>query len=113
MDTRTRCAVPLITALRTHVDGHKDAELARTLAGLEHLAAGDRVAVTLLANRLANRIFHHIATRLTAVAAAPDADTYLAALAFLFDDTPTACTPVAAPAPAIANDDGRRCPAIT
>ena len=78
-----------IANLRVHVDRHKDAELARTLAGLEHLAPGDREAVALLAHRLVNGMFHQLAARLKAVASAPDAGTHLAALAFLFDDSGT------------------------
>jgi glutamyl-tRNA reductase len=78
-----------IANLRVHVDRHKDAELARTLAGLEHLAPGDRQAVALLAHRLVNGMFRHLAAHLKAVASAPDAGTHLAALAFLFDDTGT------------------------
>jgi hypothetical protein len=67
---------------------HKDAELARTLAGLEHLAPGDREAVALPAHRLVNGMFH-LVVHPKAVASAPDAGTQLAALAFLFDDTGT------------------------
>jgi hypothetical protein len=67
---------------------HKDAELARTLAGLEHLAPGDREAVALPAYRLVNGMFH-LVVHPKAVASAPDARTQLAALAFLFDDTGT------------------------
>ena len=98
VEARIRRALPVIAKLRAHVDRHKDAELARTLAGLEHLAPGDREAVALLAHRLVNGMFHHLTVRLKAVASAPDADTYLAALAFLFDDTDTDETTVTAPA---------------
>jgi glutamyl-tRNA reductase len=98
VEARIRRALPMIANLRVHVDRHKDAELARTLAGLEHLAPGDREAVALLAHRLVNGMFHHLAVRLKAVASAPDADTYLAALAFVFDDTGTDDTTVTAPA---------------
>jgi glutamyl-tRNA reductase len=97
VEARIRRALPLIANLRVHVDRHKDAELARTLAGLEHLAPGDREAIALLAHRLVNGMFHHLAARLKAVASAPDAGTYLAALAFLFDDTGTDDTTVPAP----------------
>ena len=79
-ETRVRRAVPLITRLRAHVDSRKDAELARTLARLEHLSPRDRDIVAMLAQRLVNGMFHHLATRLKAAATAPDADTYLRAL---------------------------------
>jgi glutamyl-tRNA reductase len=85
-ETHVRRAVPLIARLRAHVDSQKDAELARTLARLEHLSPQDRDVVALLAHRLVNGMFHHLATRLKTAATAPDADTYLRALAFLFDD---------------------------
>jgi glutamyl-tRNA reductase len=97
VEARIRRALPMFANLHAHVDRHKDAELARTLADLEHLAPGDREAVALLAHRLVNGMFHHLAARLKAVASAPDADTHLAALAFLFDDTGTDDTTVTAP----------------
>lgn len=71
-----------------------DAELTRALAGLEHLAVGDREAIALLAHRIVKRMVHHLATRLDAIATAPDAETYLAALSFVFDDTGTDDTTV-------------------
>ena len=95
---RMQRILPVITKLRAHVDRHKDAELTRTLAGLEHLAPGDREAVALLAHRLVNGMFLHLAAHLKAVTSAPDADTHLAALAFLFDDIGTDDTTVTAPA---------------
>lgn len=97
MQQRARRAVPLIAALRAHVDRQKDAELAHTLADLDHLAPHDREAVELLAHRLVNRMFHHLATRLKLAATAPDAETLLAALAFLFDAQGTGSKSVTAP----------------
>jgi glutamyl-tRNA reductase len=94
-----RRAVPLIAALRAHVDSQKDAELHHTLATLAHLAPADRDAVALLAHRLVNRMFHHLATRLKLAAALPDGDAYLAALAFLFDAAGTEYRTVTAPPP--------------
>jgi len=89
VERRVRRAVPLIARLRAHVDSQKDAELARTLARLEHLAPQDRDAVALLAHRLVNGMFHHLATRIKVGASAPDAEAYLSALTFLVDDGPT------------------------
>ncbi len=86
IETRTRRAVPLIAALRDHVDRQRDVELARTLAGLSHLAPGDQEAVALMAHRLIDRMFHHLATRLKAAARLPDGDDYLTALSFLFEE---------------------------
>jgi len=89
VEARARRAVPLITRLRAHVDRNKEAELARTLASLEHLSGEDREAVALLAHRLVNRMFHHLATRLKETAALPNGETHLAALAYLFDESGT------------------------
>src|SRR5262249_21327416 len=86
VEPRVRRAVPLTARLRAHVDSQKDAELARTLARLEHLSPQDRDAVALLAHRLTNCMFHPLATRLKTAASAADAEAYLAALSFLFHD---------------------------
>jgi glutamyl-tRNA reductase len=83
-------ADPLLARLGPHLDSQKDAELARTLARLEHLSARDRDAVALLAYRLVYRMVHHLATRLKATAATPNAVAYLHALSVLFADLDTA-----------------------
>jgi len=97
VEARTRQAVPLIARLRAHVDSQKEVELERTLAALDHLSPADREAVALLAHRLVNRMFHHLATRLKLAAAEPDADAYLAALTFLFDGAGTEYRTVTVP----------------
>jgi glutamyl-tRNA reductase len=96
-EARMRRAVPVIAALRAHVDSQKDAELGHTLARLAHLAPADRDAVAQLAHRLVNRMFHHLATRLKLATTLPDGDAYLAALAFLFDEAGTEYKTVTAP----------------
>lgn len=111
-EARVRRAVPLITRLRAHVDGQKEAELARTLAGLQHLPEADREAVALLAHRLVNRMFHHLASRMKLAATAPGADERLEALAFLFDEEGTEYGTVTAPSremlePAMSLDDAK------
>ena len=113
IDVRTRRAVPLIAKLRAHVDRQKDTELARTLAGLEHLAPADRDAVALLAHRLINRMFHHLATRLKAAATEVDAEMYLSALAFLFDGVDTEYSTITAPESAAEYDDTWRADVAT
>ncbi len=105
VESRTRRAVPLIAALREHVDRQKDAELARTLADLDHLPAADQEAVSLLAHRLINRMFHHLAIRIKAAATRPDAETYLEALAFLFSSEGTEYRTVTVPGPELAAAD--------
>ena len=89
---RTREAVPLIADLRAHVDGQKEAELARTLKGLEHLSERDRAEVAEMGHRLVNKMFHHLATRMKQAAADPDlGESYLEAARYLFqrEDRPT------------------------
>jgi glutamyl-tRNA reductase len=105
VESMTRRAVPLIASLREHVDRQKDVELSRTLADLGHLPQADQDAVALLAHRLINRMFHHLATRIKVVAGRPDADTYLAALAVLFDGEGTGYRPVAVPQRELAGED--------
>ena len=89
---RTRDAVPLIADLRAHVDHQRDVELARTLAQLEHLADADQARVREMANRLVNKMFHHLAVRMKEAAADPEMGPhYLAAARFLFQrETPAA-----------------------
>jgi len=105
VEARTRRAVPLIARLRAHVDGNKEAELARTLAGLEHLSPDDREAVALMAHRLVNRMFHHLATRLKEAAAGQDGDAHLAALTFLFDESGTEYRRVTTPLQEVVVED--------
>jgi len=81
---RIREAAPVLAALRAHVDHSKEAELARTLADLEHLAPHDREAVTLLAHRLVGKMFHHLAARMRNAAADPAMEGYLPVARYLF-----------------------------
>ena len=92
---RTRDAVPLIADLRAHVDRQRDIELARTLTQLDHLDDADQARVREMANRLVNKMFHHLAVRMKEAAADPDLGAqYLAAARFLFQrETPVASAP--------------------
>jgi glutamyl-tRNA reductase len=105
LESMTRRAVPLIASLREHVDRQKDAELARTLADLGHLSQDDQDAVALLAHRLINRMFHHLATRIKAAATLPDAEIYLEALAYLFNGEGTDFHQVTVPERELATED--------
>jgi glutamyl-tRNA reductase len=89
---RTREAVPLIADLRAHVDRQKEAELARTLAQLDHLPEEERAAIAEMAHRLVNKMFHHLATRMKQAAADPAmGERYLEVARYLFarDEAPT------------------------
>jgi glutamyl-tRNA reductase len=99
---RTRDAVPLIADLRAHVDRQREVELARTLAQLDHLDEADQERVREMANRLVNKMFHHLAVRMKKAAADPDLGAqYLTAARFLFQrEAPTAGTPEAVEEPA-------------
>jgi glutamyl-tRNA reductase len=90
---RTRDAVPIIADLRAHVEHQRDAELARTLAQLDHLSDADQARVREMANRLVNKMFHHLAVRMKKAAADPELGAqYLATARFLFqhEESPTA-----------------------
>lgn len=63
-----RLAVPGIAALRRHVDRSEQAELARVLAHLEHLSAPDREAVARFGQRLVDKMFHHLVSRIRSLA---------------------------------------------
>lgn len=63
-----RLAVPGIAALRRHVDASERAELARALAQLEHLPAADRVVVERFGQRLVDKMFHHLVSRIRSLA---------------------------------------------
>ncbi len=63
-----RAAVPGIAALRRHVDRSEQAELARALAQLEHLAPDDRAVIERFGQRLVDKMFHHLVSRIRSVA---------------------------------------------
>lgn len=82
---RARETVPMITGLRNHLETQRDAELARTLAQLGHLPPEDRAVIAELANRLVNKMFHHLAVRMKTAAADPTlGEQYLEAVRVLF-----------------------------
>lgn len=67
-ERQVRMAVPGIAALRRHVDLSQQAELARVLADLEHLSDADRRAVERFGRRLVDKMFHHLVSRVRALA---------------------------------------------
>ena len=63
-----RLAVPSIAALRRHVDESEQAELARALAQLSHLAPEDQAIVERFGRRLVDKMFFHLVSRIRSLA---------------------------------------------
>ena len=63
-----RLAVPGIAALRSHVDRSEQAELARTLGQLQHLSEADRALIERFGQRLVDKMFHHLVSRIRSLA---------------------------------------------
>ena len=83
-----RQAVPGIAALRRHVDHSEQAEMARALAQLAHLAPDDRAVVERLGQRLVDKMFHHLVSRIRSLAEYDEVPTQVTmqVLARLFAD---------------------------
>lgn len=63
-----RLAVPGIAALRRHVDASEQAELTRTLGQMQHLPEADRALIERFGERLVDKMFHHLVTRIRSLA---------------------------------------------
>ncbi|MGZ3583832.1 MAG: glutamyl-tRNA reductase [Ktedonobacterales bacterium] len=63
-----RRAVPGIAALRRHVDESEQAELTRTLGRLQHLSEADRALIERFGERLVDKMFHHLVSRIRSLA---------------------------------------------
>lgn len=63
-----RLAVPGIAALRRHVDRSERAELESALLQLEHLSDADRAIVSRFGQRLVDKMFHHLVSRIRSLA---------------------------------------------
>lgn len=83
-----RLAVPGIAALRRHVDSSERAELDRALAQLDHLSAADRAVVERFGQRLVDKMFHHLVSRIRSLAEYDEVplDLTMRVLAHLFAD---------------------------
>ncbi|MGH2516825.1 MAG: glutamyl-tRNA reductase [Ktedonobacterales bacterium] len=87
--TRTmRLAVPGIAALRRHVDHSEQAELARALAQLDALSDADRAVIERFGQRLVDKMFHHLVSRIRSLAEYDEVppDVTMQVLARLFAD---------------------------
>lgn len=68
---RTRAmklAVPTIAGLRRHVDRSEEAERARAVAQLTHLSDADRAVIERFGQRLVDKMFHHLVSRIRSLA---------------------------------------------
>lgn len=83
-----RAVVPGIAALRAHVDRSEQAELARALERLAHLSPEDRQVVERFGQRLVDKMFHHLVSRVRSLAEYDEVppDVTLQVLARLFVD---------------------------
>lgn len=63
-----RLAVPGIAALRRHVDESEQMELTRTLGRLQHLSEADRALIERFGERLVDKMFHHLVSRIRSLA---------------------------------------------
>ena len=61
-------AVPTIAGLRRHVDRSEQAELARALAQLGHLSEQDRQVIERFGQRLVDKMFFHLVSRIRSLA---------------------------------------------
>ena len=83
-----RLAVPGIAGLRRHVDESEHAELTRTLGQLQHLSEADRNAIERFGDRLVDKMFHHLVTRIRSLAEYDEVppDVTMRVLSHLFAD---------------------------
>ena len=63
-----KLAAPTIAGLRRHVDRSEQAELARALGQLTHLSASDREIIERFGQRLVDKMFHHLVSRIRSLA---------------------------------------------
>jgi len=81
---QVRKVAPAIAALRKHVDASQEAELARAMAQLGHLTARDQEVVRQFGQRMVDKMFHHLVSRVREVAEREPADAVLDLLMQLF-----------------------------
>lgn len=63
-----RLAVPGISALRRHVDRSEQAELSRAMTQLAHLSDEERAVIERFGQRLVDKMFHHLVSRIRSLA---------------------------------------------
>lgn len=81
---QVRKVAPAIAALRKHVDASQEAELARAMAQLGHLEARDQEVVRQFGQRMVDKMFHHLVSRVREVAEREPTEAVLDLLMQLF-----------------------------
>ena len=81
---QVRKVAPAIAALRKHVDASQATELARALGQLGHLNERDQEVVRQFGQRMVDKMFHHLVSRVREVAEHEPADAVLDLLMQLF-----------------------------
>jgi len=95
---QVRKVAPAIAALRRHVDASQSAELARAMAQLGHLDERDQEVVRQFGQRMVDKMFHHLVSRVRQVAEDEPADAVLDLLMQLFAVPPASAGASAGPA---------------
>ncbi len=87
-DQIVRRMVPGIAGLRRHVDRSEEAERVRTLAQLEHLSDAERQIVSRFGQRLVDKMFFHLVSRIRSLAEYDEVppEVTMRVLLRLFDD---------------------------
>ena len=81
---QVRKVAPAIAALRQHVDASQASELARALGSLEHLDEHDREVVRQFGQRMVDKMFHHLVSRVRSIAQEESADAVVDLMMRLF-----------------------------
>ena len=81
---QVRKVAPAIAALRKHVDASQQTELARAIGQLGHLDERDQEVVRQFGQRMVDKMFHHLVSRVRSVAENEPADAVLDLLMQLF-----------------------------
>ncbi len=81
---QVRKVAPAIAALRQHVDASHASELARAMAQLEHLSERDREVVRQFGQRMVDKMFHHLVSRVRQIAQTEPADAVIDLMMQLF-----------------------------
>lgn len=85
---QVRKVAPAIAALRQHVDSSQQMELTRAMAQLEHLDEHDREVVRQFGQRMVDKMFHHLVSRVRTIAQNEPADAVVDLMMQLFSVPP-------------------------
>lgn len=83
---QVQSVVPAIAALRKHVDASHEEEFIRVLGRLRHLSEDDQEVVRLYGQRLVDKMFHHLVSRIRAFSTNPETQKFIPLMQELFDE---------------------------